>query len=49
MGVDATLWDLYGSGIFDACEPDAIINHAATWRWIPELLGLRSYWLATWL
>eukprot|EP00913_Durusdinium_trenchii_P033487 g31352.t1 len=29
VGVDASHWDLYGQGVFDACERDATINHAA--------------------
>ena len=28
VGVDASRWDLYGHGVFDACERDATVNHA---------------------
>ena len=29
VGVDASRWDIYGSGVFDGCDQDATINHAA--------------------
>ncbi|CAJ1396326.1 unnamed protein product [Effrenium voratum] len=28
VGVDASRWDIYGSGVFDGCDQDATINHA---------------------
>ncbi|CAJ1330753.1 unnamed protein product [Effrenium voratum] len=32
VGVDASRWDIYGSGVFDGCDQDATINHAAMAR-----------------
>jgi len=30
VSVDASMWSLYSTGIFNSCEKDAVINHAVT-------------------
>ncbi|CAK9100032.1 unnamed protein product [Durusdinium trenchii] len=54
VGVDASHWDLYGQGVFDACERDATINHAVLLLgYGQEALGLpfwrvRNSWGKDW-
>eukprot|EP00933_Yihiella_yeosuensis_P052836 TRINITY_DN50965_c0_g1_i1.p1 TRINITY_DN50965_c0_g1~~TRINITY_DN50965_c0_g1_i1.p1 ORF type:complete len:445 (+),score=92.41 TRINITY_DN50965_c0_g1_i1:97-1431(+) len=48
VSADASLWDLYAGGVFSACSPDSIVNHAITlvgYGQDKKLQGSPKYWL----